>query len=99
MQIKVSIKILLIRYIIKLMIIQYRRGCGMFRAYAHFSVNHPLVHKFNLLAVLTIFLVSCYQLLANESIIFAIGFVLIAFPMLVFAKASDYKNKYLSTQN
>ncbi|CAG21071.1 conserved hypothetical protein [Photobacterium profundum SS9] len=95
----VYIKIILTDYIIKLMTIQHRRGCGMFRAYAHFSVNHPLVHKFNLLAVLSIFFVSCYELLVNESIIFSLGFVLVAFPMLVFAKASDYKNKYLSAKN
>lgn len=71
----------------------------MFRAYAHFSVNHPLVHKFNLLVVLTIFIVSCYELLANEEIIFSLGFVLIVFPALVFAKASNYKQKYLSAKN
>lgn len=71
----------------------------MFRAYAHFSVNHPFIHKFNLLAILCIFAVSCYELLANESIIFSLGFVLIVFPALVFAKASDYKQKYLSAKN
>jgi energy-coupling factor transporter transmembrane protein EcfT len=71
----------------------------MFRVYAHFSVNHPFVHQFNLLIVLAIFMVSCYQLLANEAIVFSIGFVLIALPLFVFAKASDYKSKYLSTKD
>ncbi len=69
----------------------------MFRSYAHFSVNHPLMHKTNLLLVLSIFVISCYQLLANESIEYAAGFIFVMLPLIVFSKASDYKRKYLGT--
>lgn len=68
----------------------------MFRAYAHFSVNHPVIHTTNILLVMMIFIFSCYQLLANENITFALGFLLVIFPTVLFAKSSDYKRKYLS---
>lgn len=74
-------------------------GKSMFRAYAYFSVNHPVMHYTNLLAVLMIFIVSCYQLLANESLIFAAGLLFVVFPVIVFARSSDYKRKYLSTSS
>ena len=69
----------------------------MFRAYAHFSVNHPLMHYTNLLAVLAVFIVSCYQLLANENLLFASGLLFVVLPTIVFARSSDYKRKYLCT--
>ncbi|PSW11187.1 hypothetical protein C9J01_17160 [Photobacterium rosenbergii] len=71
----------------------------MFRAYAHFSVNHPVIHIVNLLIVMTIFAVSCYQLLANENLLFSAGFLFVTLPIILFAKSSDYKRKYLSTNN
>ncbi|PSU29844.1 hypothetical protein [Photobacterium lutimaris] len=71
----------------------------MFRAYAHFSVNHPLMHYTNLLIVLAVFITSCYQLLANENLTFASGILFVVLPTIVFARSSDYKRKYLSTNS
>ncbi|PSW19502.1 hypothetical protein C9I98_11320 [Photobacterium sanctipauli] len=71
----------------------------MFRVYARFSVNYPIVHKLNILLVAAIFLLSCYQLLANENLLFGISLLLITIPTFIFAKSSDYKRKYLSTNN
>lgn len=71
----------------------------MFRLYAHFSVNHPLIHKTNILITLAIFILSCYQLLENNNLQYAIGFVLVAIPTLIFSKSSDYKRKYLSSNH
>ena len=68
----------------------------MFRTYAHFSVNNPYLHKANILILLVIFSVSCYQLLANENIEYAAGFLIVFIPTFIFAKSSDYKRKYLS---
>lgn len=71
----------------------------MYRLYAHFSVNHPLIHKSNILMTFVIFILSCYQLLENNNLAYAIGFILVAIPTLIFARSSDYKRKYLSTNN
>ncbi|PSW03846.1 hypothetical protein C9I89_15750 [Photobacterium lipolyticum] len=68
----------------------------MFRTYAHFSVSHPYLHKANLLILFAIFALSCYQLLANENIVYAAGFLFVIIPIFIFAKSSDYKRKYLS---
>lgn len=70
----------------------------MFRKYAHFSVSHPYTHKANILIIIGIFSTSCYQLLANENIEYAAGFLFVIIPILIFAKSSDYKRKYLSTE-
>ncbi|ELR65058.1 hypothetical protein C942_01629 [Photobacterium marinum] len=44
-----------------------------------------------------IFFLTCsYQLLANEKIEYALGFIIVIFSIVIFAKASDYKRKYLS---
>ncbi|KHT61570.1 hypothetical protein RJ45_21880 [Photobacterium gaetbulicola] len=71
----------------------------MFRAYARFSMNHPYMHYANLLIVLAIFIISCYQLLANENLNFAAGLLFVVLPTFVFARSSDYKRKYLSTNS
>ena len=68
----------------------------MFKLYARFSVNHPYFHASNLLILLGIFILSCYQLLANEKLEYALGIVALIIPMVIFAKSSEYKRKYLS---
>ncbi|PSX11035.1 hypothetical protein C0W27_07650 [Photobacterium angustum] len=68
----------------------------MIRAYAYFSKKHPLVHKFNILFVFSIFILCTYQLLENSKITYSLGYVLIIFSIFIFAKASTYKSKYLS---
>lgn len=68
----------------------------MYKAYAHFTVKHPYIHGFNLITLLVIFMVSGYQLLENENLAYAAGFLIVSIPTLIFAKASDYKRKYIS---
>ncbi|MGR5146663.1 hypothetical protein ACQKP8_08985 [Photobacterium alginatilyticum] len=70
----------------------------MYKAYAHFTVKHPYIHGLNLIALLVIFIVSGYQLLENENLIYAAGFLLISIPAVIFAKASDYKRKYINAK-
>jgi len=71
----------------------------MFRAYAHFTVKHPYIHTLNLFTMLSVFMISGYQLLVNENLIYAAGFLLVSIPTFIFAKASDYKRKYISTNS
>ena len=71
----------------------------MFRSYARFSMNHPYLHALNLLIVVVIFSVSCYQLLANEKLEYAAGLIAVVIPLFIFAKSSDYKRKYFSTDS
>ena len=68
----------------------------MIRAYAYFSKKHPLIHKFNILFVLSVFILCTYQLLENSKIRYSFGFIPILFSLFIFAKASTYKCKYLS---
>ncbi|PSV20536.1 hypothetical protein C0W44_11005 [Photobacterium leiognathi subsp. mandapamensis] len=67
----------------------------MIRAYARLSKSYPLVHKLNILLVLSIFILCTYQLLQNSKVEYAVGLIFILFPLFLFAKASTYKNKYL----
>ena len=71
----------------------------MLRAYAQFTVKHPYIHALNLFTMLSVFVISGYQLLANENLIYAAGLLLVSIPTFIFAKASDYKRKYLSTNS
>ncbi|EGQ7955075.1 hypothetical protein JRK27_000840 [Vibrio vulnificus] len=66
------------------------------RKYAHFSVKHPWIHRFNLLVALMIFAVSCYELLADENLWYGLGTLFTFVLLLVFASASEFKRKYLS---
>lgn len=68
----------------------------MFRAYARFSANHPILHGANLLLVATVFGTSCYQLLAEENIAYSAGLVGVVLPMVLFAKSADYRRKYMN---
>ncbi|HAS6070504.1 TPA: hypothetical protein I7144_04365 [Vibrio vulnificus] len=61
------------------------------RKYAHFSVKHPWIHRFNLLVALMIFAV-----LANENLWYGLGTLFTFVLLLVFASASEFKRKYLS---
>jgi hypothetical protein len=67
----------------------------MDRYYARFSSNHPWMHLSFLAIVAAIFCISCYQLLVNEELIFAVG---LAVPVVIipfFAMAANYKRKYM----
>ncbi|ELP5727276.1 hypothetical protein QTV44_000458 [Vibrio vulnificus] len=66
------------------------------RKYAHFSVKYPWVHRLNLLIALLIFVISCYELLANENLWYGLGTGVTFLMVLVFALASEFKRKYLA---
>lgn len=68
----------------------------MFKMYASFSVKHPLLHAINLLIVNGFFMFCCYQLVENEKIEYAPGFLLVLLFIFIFAKAAEYRSKYLS---
>ncbi|PSW22331.1 hypothetical protein C9I98_03250 [Photobacterium sanctipauli] len=68
----------------------------MFRAYAIFSSNHSKIHIFNLVVVMMVFAFSCYQLLANENLIFSNGLLFSALMIGFFARSSSYKRKYFA---
>ncbi|MCW8330168.1 hypothetical protein MD588_15265 [Photobacterium sp. SDRW27] len=67
----------------------------MIRMYAQFAFNNPKLHFLNLCLLAMVIMVSTYQVLANEELVFSIGLLLPVVPFFVFAKASDYKRKYL----
>lgn len=68
----------------------------MFRKYALFAIKHPKIHTLNLLITLAVMLFSCYELIENENFIFANGIAFSFVCILIFARASEYKRKYLS---
>lgn len=68
----------------------------MFKNYAIFSVKYPLFHVFNLLIINLLFIFCCYQLIENESIEYAPGFLVVLLFGFIFAKAADYRTKYLT---
>ena len=69
----------------------------MVRAYARLSVKLPYFHWFNVILTFAIFVLCCYQLLANEEIIFSFGFIIIAANVILFAMANSYRQKYLTS--
>lgn len=68
----------------------------MFRRYALFTVKHPRLHILNLCIAISTMLISTYQLVENESFLFANGIAFGLVCALIFARASEYKRKYLS---
>ena len=66
----------------------------MIRAYAVISHNRPILHKVNIFILVFTMLYCGYEVLANERIAFFIGFILMAFPMFIMLKSSEYKRKY-----
>lgn len=68
----------------------------MFRRYAIFTNNNPLLHNINLMIVILVMLVSVYQLIENEQLVYANGIAFALLSVLMFARAADYKRKYLT---
>lgn len=66
--------------------------------YAHFSVKHPWAHRIILLVVLLVFMVSCYQLLNNEKLIYCLGCLFSFLAIVLFSRASNFKRKYLGSE-
>lgn len=67
----------------------------MIRRYAQYSFNNPKLHWLTLVILAVILMISTYQLLENQQLVYAFGLLIPVAPMFVFAKASDYKRKYL----
>ncbi|PKH05331.1 hypothetical protein [Moritella sp. Urea-trap-13] len=68
----------------------------MFRRYAIFTNNHSGLHNINLMIVILVMLVSLYQLIENEQLVYANGIAFTLVSVVIFARASDYKRKYLT---
>ncbi|WP_033197568.1 hypothetical protein [Moritella dasanensis] len=68
----------------------------MFRRYAIFTNDHPRLHNLNLMVVILVILVSLYQLIENEELIYANGIAFTLVSVVIFARASEYKRKYLT---
>ena len=68
----------------------------MFRRYAIFTNNHPMLHNINLMLVILVMLVSVYQLVENEQLLYANGFAFVLLSMAMFSRSADYKRKYLT---
>lgn len=67
----------------------------MIRRYAQYSFNYPKMHLLNIAVLVMLIVISTYQLLANEQLVFALGLLFPVVPLAVLARASDYKRKYL----
>ena len=68
----------------------------MFRRYALFSIKHPNWHRFNLTAAILLMLICSYQLVENESLLFANGIAMSFILIVIFSRAADYRKKFLS---
>ncbi|NQZ50483.1 MAG: hypothetical protein HRT95_09980 [Moritella sp.] len=69
----------------------------MFRRYAIFTNKFPMLHNINLMIVIFVMLVSVYQLVENEQLAYANGIAFALLSVVMFARASDYKRKFLTT--
>ncbi|MCJ8347936.1 hypothetical protein [Moritella sp.] len=69
----------------------------MFRRYAIFTNKFPMLHNINLMIVIFVMLVSVYQLVENEQLVYANGIAFALLSVVMFARASDYKRKFLAT--
>jgi len=67
----------------------------MIRKYALFSQKNKKTHTSIVAFAVLITIANMFLLLSEERIIFSLGLVIPIFPLIIFAKASDYKTKYL----
>ncbi|WP_036798907.1 hypothetical protein [Photobacterium marinum] len=67
----------------------------MVKQYAVFSNKHPILHWMFILTFSLTMVVSSYLLLETEDVGFVGGMILPILPFGLFAKAADYKKKYL----
>jgi len=68
----------------------------MFRRYAIFTNNYPMLHNINLMLVVLVMLVSVYQLVENEQLLYANGIAFVLLSVAMFNRSADYKRKYLT---
>ncbi|WP_064607496.1 hypothetical protein [Photobacterium sp. J15] len=67
----------------------------MVKQYAVFSSKHPVLHWMFMLTFLLTMVVSSYLLLETEQLAYIGGMALPVLPFILFARASNYKKKYL----
>ena len=72
------------------------REIRMFRRYAILANKFPQLHKFNVMIVAFISMVSSYQLIENEQLIYAAGLALSLICLVIFFRASEYKRRFLT---
>ncbi len=72
-----------------------KENLSMFRSYAVLSNNYPHLHKINIMIVTLISIVSSYQLIENEKLIYAAGLAVSLACLVVFSRASEYKRRFL----
>ena len=68
----------------------------MFRRYAIFTNNNPMLHNINLLIVISVLLFSLYQLIENEQLVYTNGIAFALLSVVMFSRSSEYKRKYLT---
>jgi hypothetical protein len=63
----------------------------MFRSYAVLSKKYPHLHKINIMIVTLISIVSGYQLIENEELIYTTGLAVSLICLVIFSRAAKYK--------
>jgi len=58
-----------------------------------------MLHNINLTIVISVMLVSVYQLIENEQLVYANGIAFALLAVIMFARSSDYKRKFLTKNN
>ena len=69
------------------------------KRYAQDSIKRPWFHRINILLVFLMFIVSAYELLANEEFIYLLGVVFTFVATALFASASSFKKRYLGHES
>ncbi|PKH09301.1 hypothetical protein CXF93_00175 [Moritella sp. Urea-trap-13] len=66
----------------------------MIRKYCKFAISNPKLHKLHITVLLFITFYSTYELLENNKIIFALGFVIVIPSLVLLIKSAEYARKY-----
>ena len=72
-----------------------KENLSMFRSYAILSNKYPRLHKVNVMTVILISIVSGYQLIENEQLIYTAGLAASLLCLVIFSRASEYKRRFL----
>ncbi|WP_409590814.1 hypothetical protein [Vibrio jasicida] len=69
------------------------------KRYAQYSTKRPWFHRINVMLVLFVFVVSVYELLANEEFVYLSGIAFTFMATAFFASASSFKKRYLGHES
>ncbi|MHA2714114.1 hypothetical protein ACXZ7B_05415 [Vibrio owensii] len=69
------------------------------KRYAQYSTKRPWFHRINVMLVLFVFVVSVYELLANEEFVYLSGIAFTFIATALFASASSFKKRYLGHES